>query len=167
MSNADVVVTGNVTADPELKYASNGSARVSFSVASERRYQVNGEWTGETSFFNVVAWRKVAEDAASILEKGLPVLVKDVLNNAWQDKESEQPFYCRIGSRHSICVNVYGIENVTRKARKDSSADQAHLLVKKQQFLLQIRLKTPNKILVQISVSGTAQSLEEYEPSQR
>tara|TARA_R100001509_G_scaffold129954_1_gene83278 strand:+ start:199 stop:633 length:435 start_codon:yes stop_codon:yes gene_type:complete len=123
MSNADVVVTGNVTADPELKYASNGSARVSFSVASERRYQVNGEWTGETSFFNVVAWRKVAEDAASILEKGLPVLVKGRLEQrTWQDKESGANRSTVELVADTVGVNVYGIENVTRKARKDSSA---------------------------------------------
>jgi len=123
MSNADVVVTGNVTADPELKYASNGSARVSFSVASERRYQVNGEWTGETSFFNVVAWRKVAEDAASILEKGLPVLVKGRLEQrTWQDKDSGVNRSTVALVADTVGVNVYGIENVTRKARKDSSA---------------------------------------------
>ena len=68
MGNADTAITGNITADPELKYSNNGNARLAFSVASERRYQVNGEWTGDTSFFNVVAWRKTAEDAAGILE---------------------------------------------------------------------------------------------------
>ena len=58
MSNADTVIKGNVTADPELKYSSNGNARLLFSVASNRNFQVNGEWQKETSFFNVVAWRK-------------------------------------------------------------------------------------------------------------
>lgn len=123
MSNADVFVTGNLTSDPEIKYLENGTPRLSFSVASERRYQVNGEWKGETSFFNVVAWRKAAEDAVAVLEKGLPVIVKGRLEQrSWEDKET--------GSKRStveivadiIAVNTYAIESMERK-RRDSSDD--------------------------------------------
>lgn len=128
MSNADVFVTGNLTADAELKYLDNGTPRLSFSVASERRYQVDGEWKGETSFFNVTAWRRVAEDAAAVLEKGLPVIVKGRLEQrSWEDKET--------GSKRStveivadtIAVNTYAIESMTRKRRDgdgNSSAPQ-------------------------------------------
>ena len=91
MSNADSTITGNLTSDPELKYASNGSARLTFSVASNRRYQKDGEWQEETSFFNVVAWRNTAEHAARVLEKGLPVVVKGRLEQrSWEDKETQQ-----------------------------------------------------------------------------
>lgn len=122
MSNADVFVTGNLTDDPQLKYLDNGAARLSFSIASERRYQVNGEWTGETSFFNVVGWRRVAEDAAPILEKGLPVIIKGRLEQrSWEDKET--------GSKRStveivadtIAVNTYAIDSMTRKSRSSGN----------------------------------------------
>ena len=91
MSNADITVTGNVTADPELKFASNGNARLSFSIASNKRFQVNGEWQEETSFFNVVAWRGIAEMAANVLEKGTPVVIKGRLEQrSWENAEGEK-----------------------------------------------------------------------------
>jgi|TARA_B100000287_G_scaffold14257_2_gene14397 single-strand DNA-binding protein len=118
MGNADTAITGNITADPELKYSNNGNARLAFSVASERRYQVNGEWTGDTSFFNVVAWRKTAEDAAGILEKGLPVIVKGRLEQrSWEDKETGQKRSTVEVVADSIAVNVYGLEDITRRQK--------------------------------------------------
>jgi len=118
MSNADVYVTGNITADPEVKYLSNEAARLSFSVASERRYQVNGEWTGETSFFNVVAWRRVAEDAMAVLEKGLPVIVKGRLEQrSWEDKETGAKRSTVEIVAENIAVQTYAIESIERKRR--------------------------------------------------
>ena len=118
MGNADTAITGNITADPEIKYSSNGNARLSFSVASERRYQVNGEWTGDTSFFNVVAWRKTAEDAADILEKGLPVIIKGRLEQrSWEDKETGQKRSTVEVVADSVAVNVYGLEGITRRQK--------------------------------------------------
>ncbi len=127
MGNADTAITGNITADPELKYSNNGNARLAFSVASERRYQVNGEWTGDTSFFNVVAWRKTAEDAAGILEKGLPVIVKGRLEQrSWEDKESGSKRSTVEVVADSIAVNVYGLENITRRQKSgDGSYSKA------------------------------------------
>ena len=123
MGNADTAITGNITADPEIKYSSNGNARLSFSVASERRYQVNGEWTGDTSFFNVVAWRKTAEDAADILEKGLPVIIKGRLEQrSWEDKETGQKRSTVEVVADSIAVNVYGLEDITRRQRTGDGA---------------------------------------------
>lgn len=122
MSNADVFVTGNLTADPELKFLENGTARLGFSVASERRYQVNGEWKGETSFFNVVAWRRVAEDAAAVLEKGLPVIVKGRLEQrSWEDKETGAKRSTVEIVADAVAVNSYAIESITRKQRDGSA----------------------------------------------
>tara|TARA_B100000902_G_C27319365_1_gene923337 strand:+ start:2546 stop:2980 length:435 start_codon:yes stop_codon:yes gene_type:complete len=116
MSNADVVIKGNVTADPELKFSSNGNARLVFSVASNRNFQVNGEWQKETSFFNVVAWRKTAEDAAGVIEKGLPVIVTGRLEQrSWEDKETGAKRSTVEVVADAVAVNVYAIEDLTRR----------------------------------------------------
>jgi len=116
MSNADSTITGNLTSDPELKYASNGSARLTFSVASNRRYQKDGEWQEETSFFNVVAWRNTAEHAARVLEKGLPVVVKGRLEQrSWEDKETQQKRSTIELIADTIAVNSYGIASLERQ----------------------------------------------------
>lgn len=123
MSNADVTVTGNLTADPELKVTGNGRARLSFSVASQRRYQVNGEWTGETSFFNAVAWGRTAEDAGNVLEKGMPVIVKGRLEQrTWEDKETGNKRSTVEIVADTIAVNTYAIESMVRK-RRDGGDD--------------------------------------------
>lgn len=77
MSLPAVTITGNLTADPELKFTNSGVARVSFTVAaSERKKNDNGQWEdGDTTFLRVTAWRQVAENCAETLTKGSPVVV--------------------------------------------------------------------------------------------
>jgi len=115
MSNADITVTGNVTADPELKFAANGNARLSFSIASNKRFQVNGEWQEETSFFNVVAWRGIAEMAANVLEKGTPVVIKGRLEQrSWENAEGEKRSTVEIVA-DTVAVNTIGIQSLERR----------------------------------------------------
>ena len=115
MSNADITVSGNLTVDPELKYGTNGNARLSFSVASNKRFQVNGEWQEETSFFNVVAWRGIAEQAANVLEKGMPVIIKGRLEQrSWENAEGEKRSTVEIVA-DAIAVNTFGIESLVRR----------------------------------------------------
>ena len=75
MADNAVTIAGNVTRLPELKFTNGGRAVCSFGVACSRRYQVNGEWQEQTSFFNVVAWGTLAENSAQTLEKGTRVVV--------------------------------------------------------------------------------------------
>src|ERR671936_633324 len=68
-----VVIVGNLTRDPELRYTPNGSALVKFGVAVSRRYkdEATGQWKdAETSFFDVTAWRQLAENVAESLNQG-------------------------------------------------------------------------------------------------
>ena len=70
-----VTLTGNLTKDPELRYTTGGRGVASFGLAVNRRYQVNGEWQEQVSFFNVVAWADLGENAAASLHKGNRVMV--------------------------------------------------------------------------------------------
>lgn len=63
-----VVLTGRLTADPELKTTSNGTSVVSFSIAVDRRYR-SGE-ARQTDFINIVAWRSSAEFISKYFKKG-------------------------------------------------------------------------------------------------
>lgn len=73
--DSTVTVVGNLTRDPELRFTQGGRAVANFGVACNRRYQLNGEWQEETSFFNVVAWAQLAENLAASCTKGMRVLV--------------------------------------------------------------------------------------------
>lgn len=123
MSNADITVTGNITADPELKFSANGAARLSFSIASNRRYQVNGQWEEETSFFNVCAWRYTAENAANVLGKGMPVIVKGRLEQrSWEDNDGNKRSTVEIVA-DNIAVNVNGIESLERRRSSENGGN--------------------------------------------
>ncbi len=77
MSGNSVTIIGNVTKDPELRFTASGQANTTFGVAVSRRWQnrQTNEWEEQTSFFNVVLWREMAENAAESLTKGSRVIV--------------------------------------------------------------------------------------------
>ena len=63
-----VVLTGRLTADPELKKTPNGISVTSFSIAVSRRYRSGEE--PQTDFINIVAWRQTAEFITKFFKKG-------------------------------------------------------------------------------------------------
>jgi len=75
MSTNSVTLIGNLTRDPELRFTTGGRGVASFGLAVNRRYQQNGEWQEQTSFFNVVAWGQLGENAAASLHKGARIMV--------------------------------------------------------------------------------------------
>ena len=89
-----VVIVGNLTRDPELRYTPNGAALVKFGVAVSRRFKddATGQWKdAETSFFDVTAWRSLAENVAESLTQGTRVVVVGRLRtNSWETPEGEK-----------------------------------------------------------------------------
>ena len=75
MATNTVTLIGNLTRDPELRYTTGGRGVASFGLAVNRRYQVNGEWQEQTSFFNVVCWAELGENVAASLGKGSRAIV--------------------------------------------------------------------------------------------
>jgi single-strand DNA-binding protein len=90
-SENSVTLVGNVTKDPELRYTTGGRGVASFGLAVNRRYQVNGEWQEQVSFFNIVAWGDLGENAAASLNKGNRVIVTGRLEQrSYETREGEK-----------------------------------------------------------------------------
>ena len=90
-SENSVTLVGNVTKDPELRYTTGGRGVASFGLAVNRRYQVNGEWQEQVSFFNIVAWGDLGENAAASINKGNRVIVTGRLEQrSYETKEGEK-----------------------------------------------------------------------------
>ncbi len=88
-----VMIVGNVTRDPELRYTPNGAALVKFGVAVSRRVRdESGQWKdADTSFFDVTAWRTLAENVAESIAQGSRVVVVGRLRtNSWETPEGER-----------------------------------------------------------------------------
>ncbi len=75
MADSTVTLVGNLTRDPELRFTQGGRAVATLGMAVSRRYQVNNEWQEQTSFFNVVCWGTLGENAAASLAKGTRIMV--------------------------------------------------------------------------------------------
>jgi single-strand DNA-binding protein len=90
-SENSVTLVGNLTRDPELRYTTGGRGVASFGLAVNRRYQVNGEWQEQVSFFNIVAWGDLGENAAASLTKGNRVMIAGRLEQrSYETKEGEK-----------------------------------------------------------------------------
>ena len=91
MADNTVTIVGNVTRDPELRYTTGGRGVASFGMAVNRRYQVNGEWQEQTSFFNVVAWGTLGENVAACITKGTRLVVYGRLEQrSWETQDGEK-----------------------------------------------------------------------------
>ena len=84
-----VMVMGNLTRDPELRYIPSGQAVTSFTVAVNRVYNSQaGEKKEEVSFIRVVTWAKLAENCNEYLKKGSPVFVEGRLQSrSWEAQD--------------------------------------------------------------------------------
>jgi single-strand DNA-binding protein len=80
-----VVLTGRLTADPELKTTPNGISVTTFSIAVDRRYRSGEE--RQTDFINIVAWRQSAEFITKYFKKGSMIGIEGAIQTRrYQDK---------------------------------------------------------------------------------
>ena len=93
MADNSVTIVGNLTRDPELRYTPAGAATCQFGVAVNRVWtdRATNEKKEATSFFNVVAWREMAENAGESLAKGSRVIITGRLEQrSWETPEGEK-----------------------------------------------------------------------------
>ncbi len=84
-----VIVMGNLTRDPEVRYLPSGQAVCDLGVAVNERVKKDNEWVDQPTFLDVTFWEKQAETAGQYLRKGNPVLVEGKLRQeSWNDKNT-------------------------------------------------------------------------------
>ena len=127
MASTQVTLIGNLTSDPELKFMTNGSGKLEFSIACNEYWtDKEGERQEKTSYFDIVAWRNLAEEGANILEKGMGVIVVGRMEQqTWEDKETGAKRSRVQVLADNIGPRVGGLASVTRKTRSDDGAKKA------------------------------------------
>ncbi|MEP6698923.1 MAG: single-stranded DNA-binding protein [Verrucomicrobiota bacterium] len=87
-----VILLGNVTRDPEIRYTPKGTAVTELGMAMNRVYSgEGGEKREEVTFVDVTLWGRTAEIAAEYAKKGRPVMIEGRLQlDSWDDKQSGQ-----------------------------------------------------------------------------
>lgn len=90
-----VMLIGNIGKDPVVSATPNGKKRVSFSLATSRRYRDNnGEQKEDTQWHNIVGWGKTAEIVEQLgVKKGSTLYVEGTLTNrSWTDQNGQQRY---------------------------------------------------------------------------
>jgi single-strand DNA-binding protein len=86
-----VVLTGNLTFDPELRSLPSGMSvcKLRLAVNTQRKNNSTGEWEDKPNYFDVTVWGKQGENCARYLAKGRPVAIDGRLEwREWQDRDT-------------------------------------------------------------------------------
>lgn len=113
-----IIISGNLCADPELRYTGSGIAVADVNLASNRTWTQDGEKKEETTFVNVTFWKKSAELVVQYLKKGDKLLVDGRLDQEnWVDKESG-------GNRSKLKITAERMEFIGGKKSEGQQAPQ-------------------------------------------
>ena len=97
-----VILVGNLTRDPEIRYIPSGTAvaDIGLAVNDRRKNATTGEWIDETTFVDVTLWGRQAEIAQEFLVKGSPLLVEGRLKlDSWEAEGQKRSKLKVIGER--------------------------------------------------------------------
>ena len=104
-----VLITGNLTADPDLRYTPDGQPVCNFNIASNRRYldKKTNEWQEVPTFIRVTAWKQLAERMGERLHKGSAVYVEGYLQSrSWETPEGQK--------RSTVEINAFRVQDLTK-----------------------------------------------------
>jgi single-strand DNA-binding protein len=122
MSTNAITITGNITADPELRALPSGTPVATFTVADTPRHQDQntGEWKdGETLFQRVAAWNDLGHNVAESLHRGDHVTVTGrLVSKSYTAEGGEKRTYTEIRADDVAVSLRYATAAVTRNARK-------------------------------------------------
>ena len=82
-----VIITGNLTRDPELRSTSGGTSVCSLRVAVNSRRKEGDQWVDKPNYFDVTVWGAQGENCANYLAKGRPVAIEGRLD--WREWEKD------------------------------------------------------------------------------
>ena len=126
MTDNTVTIAGNLTREPELRFTPNGQATATFGIAVNRTWtdRQSQERKESTSFFDVIAWGGLAENAATSLAKGTRVVVTGRLDQrSWETQEGDKRSKVEITADDLAPSLRWATAEVTRKERRP--ADEA------------------------------------------
>jgi single-strand DNA-binding protein len=116
-----VILVGNLTRDPELRYIPSGTAVSEIGLAVNDRVKRNDQWVDEATFVDVTLWGRTAEIANEYLSKGSPVLIEGRLKLDRWEKEGQKHSKLRVvGER----LQMLGSRDGSRGGRRPAGEEQ-------------------------------------------
>lgn len=120
MSINKVVLSGNLTRDPELRQTTGGKSVTTFGIAvnDRRRNQQTGEWEDRPNFFDCVVFGNRAEPLSRMLHKGMKVCVEGKLRYTTWEKDGQR--------RSKVDIAVDECEFMSQRPQEDAQGHEQH-----------------------------------------
>lgn len=121
-----VILIGNLGADPEVKYLSNGTTVANFRMATtENRLNRSGEKTTITEWHRIVAFGRLAERCGEYLNKGKQVYIEGRLRTrSWEDKDGNRKWTTEIVATQMLMLGAPGAPVEAVGPDKDADIEQ-------------------------------------------
>jgi single-strand DNA-binding protein len=114
-----VILLGNLTRDPEVRYTPNGIAVASFSIAINRKYKQGEETKEEVSYIDIVVFGKQAESCGQYIGKGDSVLIDGRLQQRrWETDEGQK--------RNKLEVVAQSVNFMPKRSSTSQGSGQVH-----------------------------------------
>lgn len=109
-----VMLIGNLTRDPEMKYTASGATVTTFGLATNKSWKDDsGELKELAEFHNIVAWNKLAEICQQLLAKGMKVYVEGSLNTrSWEADDGSKRYRTEVRITDMILLDSKGKQGV-------------------------------------------------------
>ncbi len=130
-----VILIGNLTRDPEMRYTNSGTPVVTFGMATNKSWKdTNGEVKELAEFHNLVAWNKMAEICQQLLAKGMKVYIEGSLNTrSWNAEDGSTRYKTEVRVEDMILLDSKGKQGAgtdedaapSEKPAKSSKKDEA------------------------------------------
>ncbi len=129
-----VMLIGNLTRDPEMRYTNSGTPVVTFGMATNKSWKdTDGETKEIAEFHNLVAWNKMAEICQQLLAKGMKVYVDGSLNTrSWEAEDGSTRYKTEVRVEDMILLDskgkqgagVTGEEAPVKSEKKSTKKDE-------------------------------------------
>ena len=114
-----VMLMGNLTRDPELRFTPNGAAVANFGLATNRKYKVGDEFKEEVCYVEITVWGRQGENCAEYLSKGRPAFVEGYLKfSTWESDGQKR-------NKLEVVANTVQFLGSRSDSQGDSSTGQA------------------------------------------
>lgn len=109
-----VLLIGNLTRDPEMRYTNSGTPVVTFGMATNKSWKDSeGETKELAEFHNLVAWNKMAEICQQLLAKGMKIYVDGSLNTrSWEAEDGSTKYKTEVRVNDMILLDSKGKQGV-------------------------------------------------------
>ena len=121
-----VILIGNLTRDPEMRYTNSGTPVVTFGMATNKSWKDAGGETKESAeFHNIVAWNKMAEICQQLLAKGMKVYIEGSLNTrSWEGEDGATEYKTEIRVNDMILLDSKGKQGVGMDGAESSKEEK-------------------------------------------